>query len=580
MNKLKYLFLLFFVVLQLSVFAQKKGKKDKDTPVEITAISNEARLKAERLFFDGEKEKIIGNLEESYVLFMQAIQVNPGLDAAYYEIAQLEQLAGDYSSAQKTIEKALEISPDNMWYLQYLGDTYAAQFKYLEAAQIFHQLSEKYPKSYDFYFQEAYYLILSNQLKEALGVYNKLESLIGVQGDLSLQKFKIYSRLNKNEEAIAELEKLIDAFPDEIEFQIDLADFYITNNKKEEALSIYLNILEKDPNNVLALTSLADYYKNSGNAEEALKYSKLAFANSDIPIDAKISVLYNYIKFYDQKKEEINEAFELADILIQAHPKDAKAYAIAGDLKNLNMNTKEALAYYMQSLELQKDIFTVWQQVFFINSDLRDYPALLKATNEAKEYFPNQALVYFFNGLAYQQSKEFTEAEKSYLRAVKMSGENVALKGQTYSSLGDVYNELGNYSKSDEYFDLALELDGKNAYVLNNYSYYLSLRNDRLDKAAEMSMRANELSPNNSSFLDTYAWILYKSSKYQEAKEWQEKALKASDEKSGTLLEHMGDILFKLNQIDKALEYWKEAALTGEGSTLLEKKIADKKLYE
>lgn len=580
MNKLKYFFLLFFLIIQLGVFAQKKGKKDKEASVEITAISNEDRIKAERLFFDGEKEKMIGNLEEAYVFFMQAVQVNPALDAAYYEIAQLEQLAGDYSSAQKTIEKALQISPDNMWYLQYLGDTYAAQFKYLEAAQIFRKLSEKYPKSYDFYFQEAYYLILSNELKDALTVYDKLETLIGVQGDLSLQKYKIYSRLNKNEEAVAELEKLIDAFPDEIEFQIELADFYVTNNRKEEALSIYLNILEKDSNNVLALTSLADYYKNSGNAEEALKYSKLAFANSDIPIDAKISVLYNYIKFYDQKKEEINEAFELADILIQAHPRDAKAYAIAGDLRNLNQNIKEALAYYMQSLELQKDIFTVWQQVFFINSDLRDYPALLIATNEAKEYFPNQALVYFFNGLAYQQTKDLVEAEKSFLRAVKMSGDNAALKGQSYSSLGDVYNDLGHYSKSDEYFDLALELDGKNAYVLNNYSYYLSLRNDQLDKAAEMSMRANELSPNNSSFLDTYAWILYQSAKYQEAKEWQEKALKASDEKSGTLLEHMGDILYKLNQVDQALEYWKEAALTGEGSAVLEKKILDKKLYE
>ncbi|MCB0509463.1 MAG: tetratricopeptide repeat protein, partial [Bacteroidetes bacterium] len=491
MNKLKYILLLLFVVLQFGLFAQKKAKKDKEVQVVAAAISNEARLKAERLFFDGEKEKLVGNLEEAYVLFMQAVQINPALDAAYYELAQLEQLAGDYSSAQKTIEKALQISPNNMWYLQYLGNSYAAQFKYLEAAQIFHELSDKYPSSYDFYFQEAYFLILNNQLKDALSVYNKLESLIGVQGDVSLQKFRIYSRLNKNEEAVAELEKLIANYPDELEFQIELADFYVSNHRNEEALRIYMNILEIDSNNVLALTSLADYYKNNGNKEEALKYSKLAFANPEIPIDAKISVLYNYIKFYDQKKEEIQEAFELADILIQAHPKDAKAYAIAGDLKNMNMEIEEALAYYMQSLEFQKDIFTVWQQVFFINSDLRDYSSLLKVTNEAKEYFPNQALVYFFNGLAYQQTKQLAEAEKSFLRAVKMSGDNAALKGQSYSSLGDIYNEQRNYAKSDENFELALELDQRNAYVLNNYSYYLSLRNENLDKAAEMSLRAN-----------------------------------------------------------------------------------------
>lgn len=580
MTKLRYIVILILLLQLNTAFSQKKTKKVKGSTSTSLEVSSDDRLKAERLFFDGEKEKLLGNLEEAYSYFNQATNTNPQLDAAFYEIAQIQQLAKDYASAQKSIEKALVISPKNEWYLQYYGDIYAAQFKYEDAAKIYHKLVEQSPKSYDYYYQESYYLILSNQLKEALAVYEELESHIGVQADISLQKHKIYNRLNKTDEAEAEFLKLIKAFPDEAEFKSDLADFYLSNGKVEKALALYEEILKTDENNILALTALADVYKRQGDEEKSLEYSKKAFANSEIPIDAKISVLYNYIKFYDQKKESIGDAFQLSDILIEAHPNEAKAYAIAGDLRNLDDKPKEALTYYYQSLEKQKDIFTVWQQVFFINSDLKNYDQLLESTNEAKEYFPNQSLVYFFNGLANQQLKNLNEAETAYLRGVKMAGENNALKGQFYSNLGDLYNDLNKFALSDEYFEKALELDGKNAYVLNNYSYYLSLRGENLEHAAEMSLKSNQLVPNSSSFLDTYAWILYKSAKYSEAKEWQEKAIRASDEVSGTLLEHLGDILFKLGEVDKALEEWKKAMNVGGGSELLPKKLSDKKLYE
>lgn len=562
-------------------FAQKKSKKKKGEKAKQTIeVSNAGKVKAERLFFDGQKAKLIGDLEEAYESFSSAIKFHPNLDAAYYELAQLQQLGDDFVSAQKNMEIALSISPSNIWYQRYQGDLLASQFKYEEAAQVYHELRTEHPDEYDYYFQEAYYLILTDQLKEAIDVYDEIENAIGVQGDASLQKHKIYARLNKPDDAVRELEKLINAFPDDLQFRNELAEFYLINGNTEEAVGIFEEILEIEPNNVYALTSLADYYKTIGDKQKAFEYSERAFANPEIPIDAKISVLYNYIKYYDQRKEQIQEAFALADILIKTHPKEAKAYAIAGDLRNLDDRPNEALPFYYQSLDHQKDIFTVWQQIFFINSDMQNYESLVKYTNEAKEYFPNQALVYFFNGLGEQQLKNYANAEKAYSRGVKMAGDNLELKAQFYSNLGDTYNDLKNYKDSDESFDKALELNPRNAFVLNNYSYYLSLRGVKLEKAAEMSLLSNEIQPNNSSFLDTYAWVLYKSKKYKEAKEWQEKAIAASESPSATLLEHLGDILFKLGNEKEALKKWKEAAELKGGSDKLVKKISDQTLYE
>ncbi len=580
MTKVKYIILLVLAFQISTGFAQKKNKKKKTKTESVELLSEADEIRSEKLFFEGHKEKLIGNLEEAYQAFNEASKINPNLDAAFYELAQLQQLADDYVSAQKNMDKALAISPKNVWYEQYMGDLLAAQFKYDEAAEIYDKLKKEHPTVYDYHFQQAYYLIMTDDLKGALEVYDEIEEAIGVQPDASLQKHKIYSRLNKPDEAVEELEKLIVAYPDELEFKNDLAEFYMINGMLEEGVVIYEEILEDDPQNVYALTSLADYYKTQGDDEKALAYSRRAFANPDIPIDAKISVLYNYVKYYEQRKEQIQDAFILSDILIEAHPKEAKAYAMAGDLRNLDGDTEEALKYYYKSLEMRKDVFTVWQQIFFINSDAGNYDELVKQTEDAKEYFPNQALVYFFNGLGYQQLKEYDEAVKAYKRGVKMSGDNLELKGQFYANLGDAYNNMKLYKESDEYFDKVLEINPRNAYVLNNYSYYLSLRGEKLSKAAEMSLLSNELSPNNSSFLDTYAWILYKDGKYKEAKEWQEKAIEASSDVSATLLEHLGDILYKLGEKSEALKEWEKALEIGGGSEFLMQKIQEKKLYE
>ncbi len=320
------------------------------------------------------------------------------------------------------------------------------------------------------------------------------------------------------------------------------------------------------------LTQLADYYRTIGNDSLSFYYSEKAFASKNIPIDMKIAVLSSYIQFYDQNKKYFSEAYRLSEILRETHPKDAKSYAITGDLYNIEGNQDEALKYFKKSLEYQQDVFTIWQQIFFILSDQKKYQELVEESNRAKEYFPNKAMVYYFNGFAYNQLKDYKNAIKAYERGEKMTGTNNDLKAEFYSSLGNTYQSMKNYKKSDESFDKALELKPNFIEVLNNYSYFLSLRNEKLDKAEKMSSLSNSLSPNNSTFLDTYAWILFQQGNYEKAKEWQEKALNYTSEPSSTLLEHMGDILYKLGEKDAAIKYWKDAAALPNASEKVKKK--------
>jgi tetratricopeptide (TPR) repeat protein len=178
------------------------------------------------------------------------------------------------------------------------------------------------------------------------------------------------------------------------------------------------------------------------------------------------------------------------------------------------------------------------------------------------------------------QLKDYERAIKSFSKGEKMSTEDLKVRAQFLSNQGDAYHSLGKHAESDEAYDKALKLDPENAYVLNNYSYYLSLRKQNLEKAKQMSAYSNKLEPNNPSFLDTYAWILFQMENYTEARDWQEKAIKAEGTPSGTLLEHYGDILFKLGKKNEALNYWKKAKEAGTDSGTLDKKIAEEKYVE
>jgi tetratricopeptide (TPR) repeat protein len=175
---------------------------------------------------------------------------------------------------------------------------------------------------------------------------------------------------------------------------------------------------------------------------------------------------------------------------------------------------------------------------------------------------------------------------KNYQQAVDIltEGKNFVfdklLLAQFYANIGDAQNQLKNYTASDSAYNKALETDPNNVYVLNNYAYYLSLRNVNLEKAEQMSKKTNDLEPNNNSYQDTYGWILYQMKKYDDAKIWIGKAIDNGGKNNGTLLEHYGDVLYQLGDKENALKYWQDAKKAGGASDFIEKKISEKKLYE
>jgi tetratricopeptide (TPR) repeat protein len=545
-----------------------------------STLSEKNRMSFQYLFYNANKEKILSNYEAAIGLFQQAIAIDPASDASYYELARIYEKASKGKEALVCARKAVALNPDNDWYQSFLAEALLKNNFKNEAVPIYEQLAKKNPENLSYYFDWASALINTGRFNDAIKVYDKLEAKIGIKPEVSLQKERLYLKLNKVDKAVAELLKLIEEFPKEVQYYGILAELYQANNLPDKALETFKKIEELDPSNVTVHLSLANFYRSIGKKDKTFEELKLAFSNKNLEVETAISILSSYFLMVEKYPEFKDQALTLNKLLIEKHPSEARGYAIYGDFFYMNKQLDSARTQYRKAIQLDKEKFAVWQQLMMLESEMADHAALLKETEEGLGLFPNQPLVYLFNGIAKIQLKQFHEAITVLRSGIKQVIENKPLLAQFYAQIGDAYYKLNKHKESDIAFDKALEEDNKNSYVLNNYSYYLSLRGDSLPKAEKMSLICNTLEPNNSSFQDTYAWILYKEGKFEEAKTWMEKAIKNGGEKSAVILEHYGDILFKMNDKEKALEYWSNAKLLGQGSEFLDKKITDKKLYE
>ena len=543
-------------------------------------LSANDKMNFERAFYDASKEKMLNNFIESANLYRKCLQIDPSSAAANYELANLLFVKGQYADAELYSRTAALLQPQNEWYQILYADALTRNKKYSDALKVREKLAQTFPDRIDFLYDLANGYLSMNKYDDAIRVYNNIEKDAGVMEDVITQKEKIYLRQNKFDKAVAEVKKLIDSDPAEPRYYGMLAELYQANGMNDKALETFETAKKIDPKNPYVHLALSNYYAQSKESAKAFDEMKIAFDNPDLDIDTKIKVLLGYYSMGQTSDTAKREGYELLDLVEKNHPTEAKTFSIYGDFLYRDKKLAEAKEKYTKAVALDKNRIAIWTQLLIIESQLNDYASMAKDSKEAMELFPSEPTVYFFSGVAQLQLNDYKQAIATFKKGIDLVVENKPLEGQLYANLGDAYYRDKQMEKSDSAYEKALEINPKDTYVLNNYSYYLSLRNVKLDRAEAMSRKANEIEPNNGNSQDTYAWILYASAKYGEAKEWIEKAIANGGEKNAVILEHYGDILFKLNEKNKALEYWIKAKQAGKGSDFLEKKISEKTLFE
>ncbi|MCP4122780.1 MAG: tetratricopeptide repeat protein [Bacteroidetes bacterium] len=566
---------------QTDAFAQKKKKSTGDD--EYIFKIDKRELDVQSLFIEAVNEKQMGNIEDAVDLFLAVLKLDPDNHAAYYELARMAYEANDLTMAEDYAQKAVKLNPKNEWYHIYLAESRAHKGDYIGAAESYMAIVDEIPGQWEYLQDVGYMYAKAEEYEKAIDVYDQLEVHDGITEPLSLQKQSLYLKLGKVEKAADEIRKAIAELPDRENLVILLGEIYEANGFHKKALDSYATLLDKDPNHPQALLATAEILRKSGNEEEYQETVRKVFGNSELDINTKIFMFIPYIELLAVDTSMGEEVLEMAELIKSTHPEDAKAQTAYADVLLNIGKQKEAIEAYKLATEYDESPMTVWIQLFDLLIQEEAYGEVIKYGNIAAERHPDDVVPWFYLGASCLQVKDYNCAVNNFSNGLKLETVNPELMARMWSSLGDAYNELQDHESSDSCYDEALVISPNDAFTLNNYAYYLSLREDQLKKAEKMSKRANLLVDDNSAFLDTYAWIMYKIGDYKVAKEWMEKAIAVMETQGPdrpVLLEHYGDILFKLGDMEAALDNWHKALDAGGANSTLEEKIKNKALLE
>ncbi|OYU97727.1 MAG: hypothetical protein CFE21_05415 [Bacteroidetes bacterium B1(2017)] len=533
------------------------------------------RREFDKHFFAGTKDKMIKAYEDAEIEFKGAIAIDGSNAAAHFQLASVLLPQKKESEALVEAERAFKLEPTNEWYAKLIIELYKNAKQYDLAAKTCEQ-AYKHNKDVHFLYELSGMYVLIGKWPKAIKVLDEIEKTQGVTEQLSRQKEEIYLSKNNLKGAIKEIEKLSATYPDQLQYKGLLADLYMRNGKEKEGLAIYQNIQKIDPFNGFAAFSLADYYFSKGDTLGFFNQLEIGM-KSRVEPRIKLQVLAKLIPSSDFGSGHLAKCKKLIFVFSETNPDASEPYLLLGDLALQDRNFEEARNQY--SISTSKGVSSIlpWEQLLFCDQQLQRYDYMKLDCERLMIVFPNYASAYLFHSIACRQLKEYELAFFSAQKGVEFADDE-ATSIQLLSNLGDMAHYAKRYSVSDSAFEAVLALDPINSLALNNYAYFLSLRNADLDKAENMSKRSNELDPNNPSNLDTYGWILFQKKNYSEAKIQIEKSLSISPN-NAEVLEHLGDIEFKLNNVDKAVEIWnKSLRISGNSNSELEKKIKQRSI--
>lgn len=580
---LRLLFILAILVPEFSN-AQKKKRNSEDAPQGI-------RLReAEFYFTEGEKFFILEDYAKALVYYQRAADINPDNGTIHYKIAEVlskGEKQEDLVKASVSIEQALRLDSENKYFYLLAADIYNGLGRFDKSARAYESMIDEIKGTEDYLYELAAVYQYAAQAEEALNTYDRAEKLFGVAEVSSVQKIKLLLEAGKKTEALAEGEKLMKAFPDEGRYVMAFTEILSKNGMRDDAIRYLEAFVKNHPDSGGVKMLLAGFYRDMGLEEKARPFLLSLFDDNDIDLTSKLIVLGAYnAELHESKTKKVSdpekEAFatQLYAKLKHAYPGDPSVHIIGGDLYLSTGKNREAQAEYLKAVETGAAVtFEVYENLLFLEVKLEQWDQVIRHAEEALEVYPNQSMIHYFNGVAHLRKRHYPEAIASFEQARRLASSNAALSGEISSQLGEAYNATRDYAKSDKAYEEALSLNPNNAVVLNNYSYYLAQRKENLEKAEKMSATLIKSHPENPIFLDTYAWVLFTLEKYKEAKKVIERAI-TTGKATATHFEHYGDILYKLGDIDGAVRQWEKARGLNANSETLNKKIANRKIYE
>lgn len=573
--------ILFSLLLLTGIHPLHAEEVKKDVPTKANELNAAQQRKFDYFFYEGLNLKTAGKFDAAFDAFNHCLAIDSTAAPVLYELSSFYIQLNRPEKAVDMLKRAVANSADNFTYRMALATISRNLGMYGEAAEEYEKLLKAYPGKPELNYYLAEALTQEGEIGQAIDAYNALESSIGMNEALSMQKYKLYNSLEQSDAAFKEIEKLAAKYPMEARYQIIQGDLHLEKNDTIKARAYYDKAHEIDPANPYYIVSMANYYEATGNKDAAEEQIRTALVNEKLDVDTKVGILSRYILKLQQTQKDTDSSNALFQTLLEQHPEDTELKQMYGSLLLSQGKTDEARFQFQLITEMEPENAGAWQQLLNMSLKAEDIPEVIRICTKCQELFPDAPEYYFYLGIAYYQQEKYQEALNTYYAGIDIiPAENPRLKSDFYGQIGDIYYQMKQMDQTYKAYDEALKYNDNNIVVLNNYAYFLSLDKKDLKKAERMSAQCIKLEPDNATYLDTYAWIFFVQGNYTLAKIYIESALEKDKTKSAELVDHYGDILYMTGDKDKAVEQWKKARELGKESEVLDRKIIEGKYIE
>lgn len=522
------------------------------------ALSWAQQTKFDYIFQEAERQKLARNFDAAIDLFDHCRQLDPESGVVLYELADLYRYVKNDTLAIRTLEKACKLYPRNYWYKERLVSLYLENHRNDEALKHVEEMARLFPEKGEVLMMLLDLYEKKQDRENMVKVLDKIEVKEGKSEQLSMEKFRLFLQMNDEKRAFDEMKNLADEYPNDLRYQVVIGDLYLDAGKKDEALKQFKMVEDKDPENVTMLLSMANYYQmQEGQDSLYQSYLERLLTNKSLDYAARVRMMAVIVRENLTANDDSTKVLYLFDKVLEEPQEDTDLLELkVRYMVTRQMPKEEVKPVLHQMLDIDPENDMARQQLLSYAIEDNDTMGVVSICKPAVDYKTTNPVFYYYLGVGYfqlQEKEKAIDAFRGGLERVENSdNENkLQLCVNMYALMGDIYHTLGQDDKAFQAYDSCLVYRQNDAMVLNNYAYYLSLKKKDLQRAEEMSRKSNELDPDNATYLDTYAWVLFQMKRYDEAKQYMDKVVELMEQAGEEMSEDVREHIIQINKKSK-----------------------------
>lgn len=501
----------------------------------------------------GEYESALDLLSLAYLRLPQHAGVNFALADAYIQTA-------DLVNALYYAREAVRLDPRNRFYHLKLAEIHLRSGQNAGVVEVMRAALVHFPTDAEFQYLMANALYEQGQYRESNRLYHALVKRDPDDLSLYAQMYRNHVALNQLDSAVVAMEAVRRLDPGNLNAVQTLSRLHLQRKDTLAAARVYEEALARYPDRNDLKIALTDLHISQGRWDEAGTRLIQVVTSPGVNEQAKGELVQYMLSRFAQEPDNAalrDMTARVVDALAADSPDNAMAQALAADFHGAIDDRATALRYIETTLRLIPENAPAWRQRLQWLYEEGRFEDLIALADSAETYAPEDAFIRFFVGIAHLIEEDHPAAIE-WLTLASEVPSRPPFKSMIVGSLADATYQTGAWDAAKRHYEDAIRLNPDNDTALNNYAYYMSLKGERLEVAKELSARSLKLQPDNTSFLDTYGWIHYLMGDYQTALTFINRSIEKGSQ-SAEVHEHKGDVLFKLDRVPEAVEFWRKA---------------------